>query len=211
MYWCETISGYSFDVLAKLPSLKHLNISGCERIIDWKFSQLEPLRLKTLEMAHVYEICDITPIRNMPLIELDISGCLNALDIRCLSEIKTLEKLNLSETYLGNNSLKVLSKLPMKELRLSNCTYITDDGLHHLSSLPLTYLCLYNCNITDKGLSHLSEMKIEILILDGCPISNKGLQHLSKLPLKVIDLSNTHVDKEGIAHLQSNPRVIRED
>lgn len=116
--------------------------------------------------------------------------------ISCLSQIKTLEKLNLmkdllagKESLLTNEDLSQLVELPnLTVLNLSSQGKIDDNGLFFLSSLQnLTALNLFGClQITIQGIQNLIAHNPQLQILFD--IEEEGHKRVSKhaTPPKVL-------------------------
>ena len=119
--------------------------------------------------------------------------------------------LEISKAYLEKPMpLSVSDLLPIKEqltwLNLSD-TKITDDDLKVIAQFPnLSRLRLENNEVTDAGILHLTVLShLESLNLYNNRITDAGLILLEKLPaLTRVYLWKTDVTEDGISKLRAN-------
>ncbi len=114
-----------------------------------------------------------------------------------LSSLRNLERLDLSETIVGN------------------------EGLVHLQTLPkLVDLNLWATRVGDQGMSHLAKMTwIKLLNLDrvglpseGISLTSAGVKQLVTLEnLECLHLGKTHVGDEGIMALATLSKLTAID
>jgi hypothetical protein len=180
--------------LAGLPKLEDLSFLECQTLSDEAVAELAPLAgLKRLSLRG-------TPIDGSSLASLRAAG---------------LEKLDLSQTNVGDRALESVARWTgLKWLNLW-CTQVGDGGLKHLAGLKkLAWLSLDNVRISDAGLAHLAGLgSLENLNLRQTDISDAGLEHLKRLAgLKELNLSVTSVGDAGVASLRAalpHCRIVR--
>jgi hypothetical protein len=180
--------------LAGLSKLEDLSFLECQTLSDEAVAQLAPLAaLKRLSLRG-------TPIDGSSLASLRAAG---------------LEKLDLSQTNVGDKALGPLARwTALKWLNLW-CTQVGDGGLKHLAGLPkLAWLNLDNVRVSDAGLAHLAGLgSLENLNLRQTDISDAGLEHLKRLAgLKELNLGVTSVSDAGVAALRAalpHCRIVR--
>jgi hypothetical protein len=127
-------------------------------------------------------------------------------EMHLLTDLSSLESLNLGYTYITGAGLSQLTALPRLTELLLQATDVGDEGMKHLGKLTqLRVLHLNYTQVTDAGLVHLRQLSnLETLLLDGTDIGDAGVAHLSCLKrLRVLSLSETNVTCNGIAHLES--------
>jgi hypothetical protein len=102
-------------------------------------------------------------------------------DVERLTAIKTLQRLDLSFTYVTDAGVQKLQELPdLKELNLETAEALTDAAASYL-----------------RGLKHL-----EKLVFRGVDITDVGMPNLSALTtLRSLDLSHTMVGNVGLESL----------
>jgi Leucine-rich repeat (LRR) protein len=180
--------------LAGLTKLEDLSFLECQTLSDEAVAQLAPLAaLKRLSLRG-------TPIDGSSLASLRAAG---------------LEKLDLSQTNVGDKALEPLARwTALKWLNLW-CTQVGDGGLKHLAGLPkLAWLNLDNVRISDAGLARLARLgSLENLNLRQTDVSDAGLEHLKRLAgLKELNLGVTSVSDAGVAGLRAalpHCRIVR--
>ncbi|XP_015270539.1 PREDICTED: F-box/LRR-repeat protein 13 [Gekko japonicus] len=164
---CQAVTDNGIEVLAMLPSLTHINVSGIV-ISD-----------QTLEALG----------RNGKIKEITISECKSISDAgikRFCMDVKHLDYMDFSFCrQLSNQSIKHLSFNCHKLTSLSmvGCPRVTDIGLQYLGAVCtyLHYLDISGCvNITDKALKSLWKSCLQLRILKMLYCPNITRQAVSK-------------------------------
>ena len=152
-----------------------------------RITNLTPLRgmpLTQLDLSFAGGITDLSPLRGMPLTQLDLFYAGGITDLTPLRDMP-LTQLDLSFAG-GITDLSPLRGMPLTQLNLSFAGGITD--LSPLRDMPLTQLNLSGAvRITD--LSPLRGMPLTQLNLSGA-VRIIDLSPLSGMPLTQLDLSN---------------------
>lgn len=150
--------------------------------------------LLTLDLSHS-DITDLSFIKGMPLAGLNLSNCPHIKDLSALTNISTLESVNISATDVRD--LSPLEGLHLREIALQN-TQVTD--LTPLAGQPLksvecsmTPVINFNPIVTDvletlliantqvTDLAFLKGIALKVLRVDGCK-DLTGLELLSDIP-----------------------------
>lgn len=192
------------DVVAGIPDLESLNLSGCYNITDAGLGQALLHRLLTVH-------------------ELNLSLCKQITDYslsRIAIYLKNLRVLHLGGcSVITNAGLFVISYglVKLKSLDLRSCRDLSDQGIAHLAglgdevthqgNLALEHLCLQDCQkLTDQALRYISIglknlTKVNLSFCGG--VTDAGLQYLAKMPsLRKINLASCdQVTDAGLAHL----------
>lgn len=137
-----------------------------------------------------FDACQITdaglaPLRRSKTIILIASNCAIS-EVKNISELNYLQRLDLTGTYIKDSDLAQLAKLKMlRELNLRQCDEITDDGLRQLiPSTSLSYVQLSSNKFSQRVLNELAQ-KMPQCTFDGQTVHSEALQILSnpkKLP-----------------------------
>ena len=150
-----------------------------------KVQDLSPLRgipLVKLDLSGCGRIKDLGPLRTLPLTWLSVENCDQVKDLTPLQGMR-LTTLNLN----GCRQLKDLAPLqnmPLTNLNLSQCDQIND--LRPLQGMKLTTLSLWHCSQI-KDLTPLQGMKLTILNMEGCR-QVKNLAPLQGMKLTYLNL-----------------------
>ncbi len=143
-------------------------------------------------------LCDITALRHLEHLYMwDATGVTNR-GTAHLRKLKRLQYIHLSNSQIGDDSLKTFASLPdLKGLALEGNRF-SDVGLSYLRDMKqLKGLWIGDGQhaITDKGLEHLHGVEnLEELDLRGTSITQDGLRHLTALPhLRRLFLGGTQV------------------
>lgn len=189
----------SLLVQAGLPALKRLSLGFCSKITGKGVSEIATLP---------------------QLSELDLSDCKNFLegDAAPLAQSKTLQKLNLSFTRLGDRDIQAFSE--SKILKLHELIFegdvpdlgITSIGCQTIASSPafseLITLNLQGSPIGDDMAIAIAQSpylgKLQSLNLRDCSIGDKGALALASLSLTHLDLSRNLLTKAIAAALFSS-------
>lgn len=113
--------------------------------------------------------------------------------------------VDLRDTKVTDDDLKLLDKLPcLENLDLTN-TRITGAGLVHLRGLKnLRVLGLWKTQVDDAGLEHLKGLtKLWSLVLDETKVTDAGLAHLKGLTglEEWLGLTDTMISDDGVKYL----------
>lgn len=177
-------------------------------------------------------------LRGKQLAELDLNGTgITDAGLKNLSKAPGLNKLMLNDTEASCESMAVLAKQGLKELKELNlhATRVGDDGVAHLKNMPIKILNLSDTIVSENCLGHLKAIKsLEVLTLDysdirdsgiktlkdmpslrslslkGCPITDDCLTELSKCKqIMLLNLEDTRISPEKVQWLQKNmPRCV---
>jgi Leucine-rich repeat (LRR) protein len=133
-----------------------------------------------------------------------------------LTNIQSLEKLDIFRSQVTGMSIAVLAELPcLKELSLVEPTLTSEAwaAIGKLCSLECLYLNFIQSKFTDADIAHLSGLyRLQRLIIypnipdeDGdisLGITEKSLMHISKLKaLESLGLASAKITNEGLQHL----------
>ena len=180
LHECVWISDRGAASLSLLPSLRSLNMNGCESLTDEFLMHLRNnTNLETLRLGGCFQITD--------------EGAAH------LAGLSALKRLNLDDCAITDLALRHVAKLPLRELYLGNCRLITDRGMEVLGAetRDMRNLNLWGCeNISDSGLKFLTSMtNLRKLCLEECTrITDAGLLTLSSSALVH---SLRHLDLQG--------------
>ena len=141
-----------------------------------------------------------------PITELYLYDCrLSELSISILSDLQTLEVLELSSTNITEKSLALVNRLTQLELLALDETNITDESLQQLSQLSkLWSLDLDHTKIQGSHLGKLSFIdQLECLSLSRTSVGDKALAQLHfATKLEELWVENTNVTPRGIRRLK---------
>lgn len=202
------INGKTFRDL-RLRALQNLDLSNTmvrDRYIG-DIPNLEKLQVLDLRQTPVTDagVSHLVSARNLR--QLHVGGSSGARRVG-------LDPIRSGATYGSISDLSCLVIAELKNLEvldLSN-TYITDEGLGYLKELTqLRELYIANTRITDHGLATLTGMKnLEVLNLGNTLITDAGMVYLKSLSmLRELDLSTTTIGVTGLEHLAGHAQLIR--
>lgn len=147
-------------LISKIENVKYLRLWGVNRLTEEEWGYLKNMN-KLKKLGGYYDLTDF--------------------DLKCISEMSQLKKLD-----------------------LKHCSNITDFGLNYISNMKqLTHLKLGPCNnITDEGLKKLQCMKnlIELNLINCSYITNEGMKYIPENVTK-LNLSYTNISSEGLRYL----------
>ena len=164
----------------KAASARSWSLHPCTKIQD--LSPLRGIPLVKLDLSNCGRIKDLGPLRPLPLTWLSVENCDQIKDLTPLQGMR-LTTLNLN----GCRHLKDLAPLqnmPLTNLNLSQCDQIND--LRPLQGMKLTTLGLWHCSQI-KDLTPLQGMKLTTLNMEGCR-QVKNLAPLQGMPLTYLNL-----------------------
>lgn len=147
-------------------------------------------------------------------------------DLQKIANLKNLRRLDLSETFLGNQALDYLDNPALRILNLEK-TLVTDDGLKNLSRSPrlrelnlssnkirghkfealvalprLRVLGLNDCRLHPCAASHIGRMNLVSLSLAGSSCADKIAGALvSNRKLEELDMSRSSLSDDGLAKI----------
>lgn len=163
--------------------------------------------LNTLTLTNSKSISDkgITFLKGLPIAQLFLGG--TGISDKCLdelSQLKTLNTLDLSSTAITDQKLSSLANCPqLRELDLSK-TNLAASNLSGLSGLKeLRELNLSSTKINDKAMPSISGLQyMKKLNLSNTGVGNAGMNEVGKLEhLTSLDLSNTKITSQGLRPL----------
>ena len=129
-------------------------------------------------------------------------------DLKRLSRLEKLRKLELGRTRIGDAGLEHLRSISAIQYLGLGHTLVTNKGLAHISEFSdLKHLGLSETFITDAGLVHLRGLKqLEVLGLEAIEISGDGIKHLANLTslqhLNLATNSSSDKDLESLSNLK---------
>ncbi len=126
-------------------------------------------------------------------------------DLKVLSKLKNLRRLNLGSIYtISGTTLSSLTKLPdLRNLYLYSTT-VTNDGLKEICQIKtLRYLDIGNSRITEEALGDLINLReLQSLGLYNITLSDKGMKAVSRCQhLTELNLTRTTQTGEGMKAL----------
>lgn len=202
------INGETFQDL-RFRSLRNLDLSSTmvQDAYIGDIPNLEKLQVLDLRQTPVTDagVGHLVSARNLR--QLHVGGSSGARRIG-------LDPIRSGATFGSISDLSCLVIAELKNLEvldLSN-TYITDEGLGYLKELTqLRELCIANTRITDQGLATLTGMKnLEVLNLGNTLITDAGMVYLKSLSmLRELDLSLTTIGVAGLEHLAGHAQLIK--
>src|SRR5205809_70596 len=158
------------------------------------------------------DLWDAGLVRMAPLAQLkDLRVSLSTMkDPKSLAPFVNLEFLDLSDTYVTDQTMTALAG--MKNLRRLTLlgTLVTDEGIKYLQDLTqLEVLDLYGVKITDKGLRYLRKLtKLKELNLLGAQITDESAAILAQFKeLRALNLYRSRLTNAGLAQLQQLPHL----
>jgi Leucine-rich repeat (LRR) protein len=132
-------------------------------------------------------------------------------DLARMSSVK-IRSLDLSETFLNNAGLKIISSLDSLEILNISDNRFNDDGMLFIEKLNrLRKLNIVGNKVTNNGIKHLIPLSSLEDIDAGCTyLGNDGIKTLSLIKsLKYIDVRACGFDDEALDSLQSMPNLMR--
>ncbi|AAQ15503.1 leucine-rich repeat protein (LRRP), putative [Trypanosoma brucei brucei TREU927] len=191
--------------ISSLEALNELNLSNCIRInAGWEaLEKLQQLHVAILSNTHITDrgISYFSKCKN--LVTLDLSFCNKLLDVTTLSNITTLEELNLDSCSNIRKGLSVLGELPRLCVLNIKGVQLEDSVIGSLGNgKSLVRLSLENC----KGFGDVTPLSnlvtLEELNLHYCDKVTSGMGTLGRLPqLRVLDLGRTQVDDNSLENI----------
>ena len=203
--------------LARISGLDHLSLHGLSTT-DAGFSALAALsKLKSLSISFMFRgITDggFAAVARMENLEhLYLFGVpVGDAAVAYLGPLGQLVHLELSNTFVTDNGLATISRLPQLErlgiMYTQGTSRLTDTALAHISNLTsLEHLSLYDTNTSDTGLAYIQGLvSLQYLALRGprMRITDAGLLHIQSLgKLRTLDVEGLKdVTEAGISRLR---------
>jgi Leucine-rich repeat (LRR) protein len=130
-------------------------------------------------------------------------------DLAPLANIRTLRRLDISETRIGDHGLRQLKNAPaVSELNLRYAELITDQGVSALKNWKqIIRLNLQGTKITDSALLQLSALtSLEALNIGSVQVTDAGIEALASLVhLKELTLGGNKLTDAGLQPLRQMP------
>ncbi len=121
-------------------------------------------------------------LKNVNIEVLDLADTkLGPAGYEALSQIKSIQKLSLCRTAVGEPEIKLIAKLPrLTDLLLVNCKNVDDKCMDTIIGMKrLSLLNLSGTGLTDKGLTNIAKMKnLESILLREDKITDAGALQL---------------------------------
>lgn len=226
--------------LDQSQSLTALRLDHCTGVTDSglrhlvKVPQLEYLSLYKTNItdAGVENLAGLTSLKRLNLqVNRFLPGgrepALTMASARTLSELKTLESLQMTQVSGGDEALKHISALPnLRDLAIGGFLrkgpggkwtkgFITADGVRHLEKLTnLERLHLFSVNMTDAGMNSLAQLNnLQYLHLGDNSVTDDGIARLRELK-KLRDLTLScnkrgRMTFAGVSRLNGLPELRR--
>ncbi|MBS2005403.1 MAG: protein kinase [Cyanobacteria bacterium SZAS TMP-1] len=205
LFYMQT--GISSQAVKKLPVSSTAPSSVLPQHLDSapaSISEVFPsVDLTTADMLIDKTISKTPMVQSLSLEKMD---GLSEKGLARLSALKSLRRLNLSETGITIAGLRIVSALNLQSLVLDDNSGISDAGLFYVGSMDsLEHLSLAKTSISDVGLRHLAKLsKLKALILaENGRISDLGIRNLNPAESKLASLSveNCNVDDAAVEDL----------
>ncbi|KAF8084537.1 hypothetical protein N665_0714s0024 [Sinapis alba] len=186
----EELNLRSCSSLIKLPSLpgnslEELYIGGCSRLVEFPSFIGNAVNLRELDLSNCLNLVELPDLSTATNLEkLDLSNCLNLVELPDLSTATNLEKLDLSNCLNLVELPDLSTATNLEKLNLSNCS-----RLIKLPSLPgnsLKVLYISGCSSLLEFPSFIGNVvNLRVSDLSGC-------LNLVELPLSLGNLQNLH-------------------
>ncbi len=206
LFWCMNITNEGLKTLARSSNLTSLNLDRCNAT-NATLKALSKLNLVDLDLGLCKKITDegLKPLLKTSLQTLGLRGCVLITDstLQDLSSCPQLTELELSSCpEITDIGLKAIAKCPLKRLGLSEYKDI-DDSLKMLSSLPLTTLLIDRTAISDQGMQHLARCSslTSLNLTDCLEITDSGVKAISHLNLRELNLGECNISDLSLHHL----------
>jgi serine/threonine protein kinase len=167
------VSDTGLEVLKHFPNLKKLSLANCSNVTDKTVKSLRGLnQLQALDLSSDSDVTD-EGLSNLPK-SLEMlflkGGQISAKGCAKIGELPKLTTLDLADTPIANDDLKVLQKLPkLQNLSLAG-TGISDKGMELvIKANGLEHLNLAHTRITKKGFFLLAQLpRLRSINIDKC-------------------------------------------
>jgi internalin A len=136
-------------------------------------------------------------------------------DLASLAEVRTLSRLDLSQTRISDHGLRQLKNAPaIADLNLRYAELITDEGISALKTWKhLKRLDIEGTKVTDSALQHLSSLgSLETLNIGYVLVTDAGIEALTSLThLKELTLGGNKLTDAGLQALREMPGLTSLD
>lgn len=189
LYNKDGLTNECMKSIAKISTLRALDIRGCVQIKDDGLLALAPLK-NLVDFKHRgFNVTNdgLAVFGELPQLRgLVMQDAANVDDggMKYLEALDSLTSLDMTGTSMEDPGLAALSGTKLKDLRLRN-TLVEGTGLDQLASSyeTLTYLDLNESFASDEGLAKIAPFKnLETLLVWQTAVTNQGLAVLSELP-----------------------------
>jgi len=196
--------GSSFGSVYKLDLRK----AKSDNALLAQIAVLKELRALDLSYANIDDD-GVRRIAHLPLRELWLQGThITDASAAAISQMKTLDFLQLNATPLTDQFLEHLETLPALDKLGLRGTKVTGAGLRFLSRHPaLREVDVYWTSVDDAGVQSLADCQALTFVgLSMTKITNKAFESLEKLPnLTGVDLTaNRPITKDAVAEFQKS-------
>lgn len=197
------VSSAGVALLSSIKTLVNLGVSDCELVDDAVLPALVGFHsLHSLGLNRTNVSAAIAPhlqqFGNLAVLGvggIDLSAC-NAADIRMPMSLRALDA---SRCGLTDRHLSAIMEIRLEELFLGG-NAISDDGTRVMARLPLVALDISNSRITDAGVKRLAAMpSLRRLSIEGCHVSDEVIDALVASPaLELVDVRETAINTATI-------------
>ncbi|MDZ4832499.1 MAG: protein kinase [Candidatus Melainabacteria bacterium] len=105
------------------------------------------------------------------------------------------------QNKITSRGWEAISRIPLRDLRLTNC-FLKDDDLKQIAKIPtLRVLGLMGSGIGDNGIKYLENRPIEEIVLRGTKVTDKCIDSLATMRLKHVNLQETNITDVGYEKL----------
>lgn len=186
------VTNKGLAAIAQMPEMSRLSIGFLPMVNGEGIEKLKDLKLRWLFL---------------PGLKLDNS-------LRSLSGMKTLQRLDLHDSWLNDEQLSQIKDMTQLHYLDINSTDVSTKGIQNIANLTqLSYLHMGLNNIGDQAIDPiLNFQRIYELDLHATMITDKGVAKLANLKsLRNLDLSATRTSDAGLAAIASLPNLERLD
>ncbi len=189
--------------LDRVPNVSSINLNWQSDVPANRSATQLPVQAPTVERL----AATLSKLEKLELLRLN-GLPINVAAAGHLANIKKLARLELNDSWLGDDGVKRLSTLANLQYLYVDNTRISDAGVAHLLELKkLLGLSLNGTPITDKALETIGQSEhrtsLAYLYLSDTSVTDSGLAGLgSATGLQVLSLSHTSVTGAGLTHLE---------
>ncbi len=197
-----------------VPAGKVLRLDLDERTGE-DLSPLSKLEPNDLFMLYCYsvefadeQLQNISHLTGLRQINLHDTGILGT-GLKYLTDLKSLECLDLKSTHTGDEELAYLLDLPnLKILHLWG-TPVTDAGMIHVGKVTSMESLSLNEGVGEEGLSHLKNLtKLKDISIHNPAVSDESMQILVNFKhLEIMHLNYAQISNEGLACLKDMKKL----
>lgn len=214
----SSITAVGLHELTKLTYLNELDNSY--NLVPTSLDLGNMSNVEILKMAKCKDVTiDIVQtLKQLPaLSDLDISQCdLDDACVTALSDITTLDRLNISNSASSLTSLSLANLIKLRnleKLQMSGCKAATSTVFQNMSKIPLLELDISWCNVDDVILNEVSNIEsLKVLNVNGnLKLTSVAMRALSKLPLKHLFAASCDLDNECIKYISEISTLVKLD